>query len=219
MEKFFKWIKEHKVYTIVIGIVVPLLPVLIIHILYKINIPFDFLVAEWSAGELLQFYGAYLSFLGTVLLGALALWQNHQLSKKNEQFENFKIEQERKSKIPKFDIPYKKWGHNGGVSDWYIDLKNVSANIACNIVVSEFKVYDNGTEVYKKEECCVKDNSLQGGETTTIEFKNNVLSGNNLDINFLVSCLDEFNITHKWKVETKIVNYKCNEKFIFTQIE
>ena len=34
-------------------------------------------VAEWDAGDALGYYGAILSFIGTVVLGALALYQNH----------------------------------------------------------------------------------------------------------------------------------------------
>ena len=33
-------------------------------------------VAEWDAGDALGYYGAILSFIGTVVLGALALYQN-----------------------------------------------------------------------------------------------------------------------------------------------
>lgn len=49
----------------------------VINILFKINATTDILVAEWSAGDALGYYGAILSFLGTVVLGALALYQNH----------------------------------------------------------------------------------------------------------------------------------------------
>ena len=43
----------------------------VINILFKINATTDILVAEWSAGDALGYYGAILSFLGTVVLGAL----------------------------------------------------------------------------------------------------------------------------------------------------
>ena len=50
----------------------------IIHCLFKIHPTedYDFFVAEWSAGELLQYYGGVLAFSGTVILGALSLHQN-----------------------------------------------------------------------------------------------------------------------------------------------
>lgn len=49
----------------------------VINILFKINATTDIFVAEWSAGDALGYYGAILSFLGTVVLVALALYQNH----------------------------------------------------------------------------------------------------------------------------------------------
>ena len=38
----------------------------------------------WSGSELLAFYGALLSALGAIFLGALSIWQNKQIQKSNE---------------------------------------------------------------------------------------------------------------------------------------
>lgn len=35
-------------------------------------------ITEWSAADALAYYGAALSFLGAVVLGALAFWQNEK---------------------------------------------------------------------------------------------------------------------------------------------
>ena len=52
---------------------------LIIHILFKLHPNIDFFVAEWTAGELLSYYGSILAFLGTVILGAYPYTKiNHQ---------------------------------------------------------------------------------------------------------------------------------------------
>ena len=40
----------------------------------------------FSASDLILFYGSFLAFLGTVALGALALWQNKIANKQNEKF-------------------------------------------------------------------------------------------------------------------------------------
>lgn len=72
----FNWMKNHKkliaftIFMVIFG--VPL----IIHILFKLHPNVDFFVAEWTAGELLSYYGSILAFLGTVILGALSLYQN-----------------------------------------------------------------------------------------------------------------------------------------------
>ncbi|HAN21641.1 MAG TPA: hypothetical protein DCP51_08230 [Clostridiales bacterium] len=36
----------------------------------------------WEAKDVLSFYGSFLSFLGTVVLGALAIWQNQKFKHK-----------------------------------------------------------------------------------------------------------------------------------------
>ena len=74
------WIKKHRVLFSLICVVILLLLIgipFVINILFKINATTDIFVAEWSAGDALGYYGAILSFFGTVVLGALALYQNH----------------------------------------------------------------------------------------------------------------------------------------------
>lgn len=68
------WFKKHRVLFALICVVILLLLMgvpFVINILFKINATTDILVAEWSAGDALGYYGAILSFLGTVVLGAL----------------------------------------------------------------------------------------------------------------------------------------------------
>ena len=51
-----------------------------------ISIPpnIGFLEAEWSAGEALLYFGSILSFAGSIILGALDLWQNKIVQEKND---------------------------------------------------------------------------------------------------------------------------------------
>lgn len=78
MNKVFEWIKCHKLKTSLLTFFLFVLPVIIVHILFKWNTNINILNAEWTAGEFLNYFGSFLSFLGTVALGALALWQNHR---------------------------------------------------------------------------------------------------------------------------------------------
>lgn len=81
MENLMKWILKHKIcigwifFVLIIG--VPF----IIHVLFSIRPQNDFFIAKWSAGELLSYYAAVLSFLGTVILGIIAIRQNEQIRK------------------------------------------------------------------------------------------------------------------------------------------
>lgn len=78
MENIYEWIKNQKLKILLITCILLMLPILITHILFKWRTDIDLLNAEWSAGELLNYIGSFLAFLGTVALGALALWQNYR---------------------------------------------------------------------------------------------------------------------------------------------
>lgn len=72
MKKFLKclWI------TILLFIIL-LIP-LIINILFKFDFKIWWLESEWSAGDALSFYGGLLSFIGTIILGAISIWQTNK---------------------------------------------------------------------------------------------------------------------------------------------
>ena len=82
------WINKHKVSFGLICLAVLFLLIgvpLIINILFKIPATTTFLEAEWNASDALAYYGAILSFIGTVVLGALALYQNHIIREESKQ--------------------------------------------------------------------------------------------------------------------------------------
>ena len=71
----------NKLWLWIIAIIVSLLGIpCIINEFYKLNKGY---VTMWGASDALSFYGSSLSFVGTVALGALALWQNYMIHKSN----------------------------------------------------------------------------------------------------------------------------------------
>jgi hypothetical protein len=81
----FGWIKKNKLKSICLLILLSfILPILIIHTLFKIPAVIPFFIAEWSAGDLINYFLIFISFLGTLTLGALALYQNKNLSEINK---------------------------------------------------------------------------------------------------------------------------------------
>lgn len=72
----------------------------IINELYKIG----GYVTMWSAGDVLSFYGGFLSFIGTVVLGALALYQNKKANDINEKLQKKQLLIEKTSIKPQFII-------------------------------------------------------------------------------------------------------------------
>lgn len=64
--------QEIKRYTLK-GFVIALIPVIVIHLLFKWNTGIDFFAAEWGAGDVLSYIGTLLTFAGTIVLSILAL--------------------------------------------------------------------------------------------------------------------------------------------------
>lgn len=81
MEKFVLWMKKNKLLLGLILILLFITPLIVTHILFKHNSSIKWLNAEWSAGDLLAYIAGFEAFIGTIALGALALWQNQQIHK------------------------------------------------------------------------------------------------------------------------------------------
>lgn len=78
MNKLLKWISKNKGKTIGITVLVIIVPMLVTHVLFKINLGCYYVVAEWDAGDMLGYFGDVLSFLGTFVLGYVAITQTER---------------------------------------------------------------------------------------------------------------------------------------------
>jgi hypothetical protein len=79
MEKIVLWLKKNKLLAGLIALFSFAIPLIIVHVLFKFNSGIRWLGAEWSAGDVLVYIAGFLAFLGTVSLGAVALWQNRKI--------------------------------------------------------------------------------------------------------------------------------------------
>ena len=70
--------------AIIIIMIILFIP-LAINILYKYDFKIWWLESEWSAGDALNFYAGFLSFGGTVILGAISIWQTKKANKISEE--------------------------------------------------------------------------------------------------------------------------------------
>ena len=78
LEKLFKWVENHKIMSCFIAIFIFLIPLLLVHLLFKLNTNCYLISAEWSAGELLGYIAGVFTFLGTVSLGVVTIQQTHK---------------------------------------------------------------------------------------------------------------------------------------------
>lgn len=79
MKKFVKILLL--IFIILIILFVPLM----INILFKYDFNIWWLESEWSAGDALNFYAGILSFLGTIILGIVSIWQTKKANNISEQ--------------------------------------------------------------------------------------------------------------------------------------
>lgn len=85
MEKIIKWIHEHRKITIfLIGMCI-LAPILVIHFLFKVHSNCYWIEAEWKAGDILGYFGDVISFVGTIILGYIAIAQTEKSNQMNKE--------------------------------------------------------------------------------------------------------------------------------------
>lgn len=149
----FDWIKKHKIIFsfICIAILFMLFGVpFLINLLYKVDAAVDIFAAEWSAGEALSYYGAVLSFIGTVVLGALALYQNHIIKVEADKKSALVEEQERIENMPRFFVRF--LAANGYCGKLKFALMNVSNNMAYDVEIYDIKIKNGTKTVWETED-------------------------------------------------------------------
>lgn len=80
IDKFLAWIRK---LWLPMAVIILFVPAIVIHLLFKVSLGADFFAAEWSAGDLLGYVSGFEAFVGTVALGALALWQNQTIHRQH----------------------------------------------------------------------------------------------------------------------------------------
>lgn len=127
MIELLNFIKKHKFCAVIISILTFIIPLIIVHILYSIDIGIDWLQAKWSAGEILAYIAGFEAFIGTVSLGLLALYQNHKI---HEQYIESQEPLLSMSLIREKDILYLVIENNGGIQaeDMNIEVLSISNN-------------------------------------------------------------------------------------------
>lgn len=93
MEKILNWIKLHKVRTIFILAAIILLPIIVLHLLFKIRTDYYWIQADWQSGDVLGYFGDVLSFVGTIILGYVAIIQAEKANQLSNEL--LKIEKNR----------------------------------------------------------------------------------------------------------------------------
>lgn len=200
------WFKKHRVLFALICVVILLLLMgvpFVINILFKINATTDILVAEWSAGDALGYYGAILSFLGTVVLGALALYQNHIIKTEADKKAALAEEQERAENMPRFFLRFQ--CASGFCGSLKFAVMNVSNNIAYTIDVYDIKIKGGSKTIWESDDTYgapvinpQKEMTIQTKSPATNETGEFTLFAT-------MSCMDKYDGKHEYILTADIV--------------
>lgn len=130
MDNMFVWIKKHKLCVVLISLFLFIAPLSIVHFLFKQSSGPSWLVAEWSAGDVLGYIAGFETLAGTILLSTLALWQNQKIH--NEHIESQK---------PILSMKLVSSSHG-----LYLIIENTGSTEAKNIHISILDIFNNGAE-------------------------------------------------------------------------
>ena len=149
----FNFIKNHKKSLIISAIIILTLTVgspVIIHILFKIHPRNPFFVAVWSAGDMLNYCASVFSFLATILLSGLALWQTHKIKLESDKHDLQIAELERKRIKPYIVLEP---GVDKAKGQIEITLSNMSFYVAKDLMLFDFTATNaNGEDKWKSEQ-------------------------------------------------------------------
>ncbi len=170
----------------------------IIHILFKLHPNNDFFVAEWSAGELLSYYGSILAFLGTVILGALSLYQNHLIKQESDKRAELLEQREHESNMPRFRINYLFSERDN--SKLKFNIENISPNVANNIMLGPIQIVNEKKEVVWTHTGIIHIDTILSNQKREISLLNPPLYENHCCFKMQMQCQDKFAEIHRYKI-------------------
>lgn len=170
----------------------------IIHVLFKCHPKNDFFVAEWTAGELLSYYGSILAFLGTVILGALSLYQNQIIKQESDKRTELLEQRERESNMPRFRLRH--IGSQGNIQKMQLEIENISENIANDLVLYNVKILSTNKEVLWDKKSAIHLDTLQANNKISIYLGNPALAEDNCCFKIKMKCNDKYGDEHLYKI-------------------
>lgn len=194
----FDWMKKHKkLIALIIFMIIFGVP-FIIHILFKLHPNNDFFVAEWSAGELLSYYGSILAFWGTVILGALSLYQNHLIKQESDKRTELLEQREHESNMPRFRLRHV--GSQGNIQKMQLEIENISENIANDIILYDVKILTDSKDILWDKKSSIHLDAIQANDKNSIYLGNPALTEDNCCFKMKMKCNDKYGDEHLYKI-------------------
>ena len=159
----FDWIKKNKVLVGIISLVIIFDIPLLIHCLFKIYVN-DFWTAKWDAGDVLQFYGSILVFIGTVTLGVLSLHQNQVIKEETDKRVKLQETREREMNKPIFRV---KFSHSSGCNGKIeLQIENITYNDAFDVLFFPLQMVNAEKKILWEKKSAIHLDAIMGKETS-----------------------------------------------------
>ncbi len=95
MKKDKSWFLRHKVISTILAVLLFAVPLIVVNLLFKWKSNIYIIEAEWSAGDVLGYIAGFEAFIGTVLLGVVAIAQNKKANDINDRLLQMQEESQR----------------------------------------------------------------------------------------------------------------------------
>lgn len=223
----FKWINKNKLIFSIVSVLtfiffIILIP-LILNKIYYTKAICNFFVVGYSVDYILGYYGNILTFIGTVSLGIITVYQNHVSQQKTEKISELQIQlAERNAELaeksykkqledtnikllPRFELINQRI--SGGYSNLTAKLKNVSSSAISELKSVSFEVINSENNILlKSEKVNIKTSFLLSGTETEIEFNNKEMNSSDQ--------FNEFGNSRKvpWKNIKIEWRFQCNDE-------
>lgn len=194
----FNWMKNHKKLIAFITFMIIFGIPFIIHVLFKLHSNIDFFVAEWTAGELLSYYGSILAFLGTVILGALSLYQNQIIKQESDKRTALLEQREHESNMPRFSVV--SCNSNGNATNLGFDITNISENNAQKLIFFNIKILNPNKESDWESKVTYVLDFLPANEKKNIKLSNPAIN-DDFELYMEMTCLDKYNEQHNYIIK------------------
>lgn len=158
--------------------------------------------AEWTAGEFLAYYGNVLSFLGTIVLSSLALWQNKKIKDESDRHTRYLEKLEIDKNTPQF-IAEKVFSGSRN-SNLEISINNISDNVAYGVQIFNFKLCSLEKILWETEKCWSYQ-AIKPNEHVTLQL-NNLAITEELLLKFEIQSFDKFSIKHYYNGMAKFLD-------------
>ena len=165
---------------------------------------------------MLGYYGSILSFIGTVVLGILALYQNHIIKTEADKRTKLLEEKEHESNMPKFVANPN--GSNGNTSNLSFTIRNISENLASEIVVYDVKVIKPNNEIFWNANTSYKHSAIASNSEHRINLNNPPIKEDGYIFSMEMQCTDKYNNIHKYIIKGICEKAGSFPKFKITEI-